>query len=601
MTKDFKTLFMTQFLGAFNDNIFKNALVILITFNSIKLFGLKAELLVPLAGGLFMAPFLIFSGTAGQIADRFNKKHLIQIIKFIEIIVMALAAYAFYLNSYLLLFVALFLMGTQSAFFGPLKYGIIPSLVEAEGRVAGNAYVSAGTFVAILLGTILGGLLAMTTSFVTLAIISVAILGWIASKSFELGKENFIERPDVIVDYTLIKSTWTIFKETTKDKATFLMIIQVSWFWFVGAAVLSLLPLMVKTSLEETSTIATFYLALFTVGMGAGSIITKKISQGKAQHGFVSISALGVSVMLVLCYGGLIFKNLFLCSFAILAISSFGGCFMVTLITALQEVTDESKLSRIVAGNNIWNALFMVLAALVVMALTSFYSIETTVLILGLFCFFCSILFYSWNMEEPLRQWFRLLANLFYKVEVHYEGEYPEKGPVIVVANHVSFVDWIIITGVMKRPVRYILDWSYYYLPLLPFWFRQAKIIPIATKKESPEVLEKAFSLIGDSLNEGATIGIFAEGRLCRDGQMRSLQPGVNKILKAHPSPVVLLALDGLWGSFFSHSGKGVFKKRLSLKRRTVRVTISAPILPQDYDRNEAKEWFIKSVSHYHE
>ena len=599
MNKQFWTLFNTQFLGAFNDNIFKNALVILITFSNVFVFGLDPKILVPLAGGIFIFPFFIFSGTAGQMADHFSKKTLIKWIKFGEVLIMSFATVAFYIESFELLFIALFIMGTQSAFFGPLKYGIIPSLVKQEQIIGANAYVTAGTFAAILLGTLVGGTLAGIAHpelYICLCLLFVAVAGWISSLQLGQDTEKIDSRQKV--NYTLLAPSIDVLKKTIKDKQIFILIMGISWFWFLGAAILSLLPIMVKVDLAAGSSVATLFLSFFTIGMGLGSFLTKKISANKAEHGLITIGMLGVALMLFLTYAGLQEKSHVITGLGVLLLSVFGGTFMVTQISAIQEIADLKILSSIVAGNNIWNALFMVAAAGFIMLLANTLSTSQLIGLLGVLSLFASFIFYLIYREQTLRSWAKIVMHIFYKVEVRGAENIPESGPLLLVGNHVTFIDWLFLMGTSERPIRFVIDWNYYYSILRPIMV-QGYLIPIATKKESEEVLTKAFNNIYKNLEEGRVLGIFAEGWLSRDGKMRPLQPGVNKILRTHTANVVLVGLDGLWGSFFSHYGKGVFRHFPKLGRRKVLVTFSKVIKSDEYNRVLAQKWFTDTISHY--
>jgi 1-acyl-sn-glycerol-3-phosphate acyltransferase len=598
----FKAFFCSQFLGAFNDNVFKNALVILITFYSVEVLGLNAQMLVPLAGGIFIFPFFIFSGTAGQISDKYSRVKLVKIIKFCEIIIMLLAALGFYLDSFEFLLGVLFLMGGQSAFFGPVKYGIIPSLVEKDKLVSANAIVSGGTFVAILLGTILGGSLGHdkgSYQYISIVIIVIAVFGFISSLLIKEVDTEEKKGSSEKVDITFIKSTYIILKQSLENKELFLYILGVSWFWFLGASVLSLIPIMVKDIFLLDSTMATFFLALFTIGMGLGSYFINKVSKDGAQIGLVPICSFAITLILILCFVSLTYKMVYLAMLSIVTLSLFGGGFIVTYISILQEKTPPKILSRIIAGNNIWNACFMVAAAVFVMLSVKMFSIEVTVLILGFISLTVSLLLYVLYQENAGRQLMRLAAFLGYDVEIIGKENVPTVGSFLLVGNHVSFVDWVFVMASSPRPVRFVIDHAYYYKKPISVLFKHAKLIPIATKKQSEEMLLKAFDNINKTLEEGHVLGIFAEGWLTRDGQMRALQPGVNKILKRSPVPVVLVSLDGLWGSFFSHEGPGVLKGGSFFKRRKVTVTFSKPIRPSDYDRIEAGNWFKEHVSHY--
>ncbi len=618
--KKFYPLFWTQFLGALNDNFFKNALVMLITFRSIQIGSLDAKLLVPLAGGVFILPFFIFSATAGQIADKYQKAKVIRGVKFTEILVMSLASLAFFLNNYILLLFVLFLMGAQSAFFGPLKYGILPSLVNKEKLVLANAFVSAGTFIAILIGTIVGGVFIEFESYalaLSCGLILLALLGFIFS--LRVQDVPIAASENLKVDYTFLRPTWNNLKLTMKDREIFYTILGVSWYWFLGAAVLSLLPLFVKEVLGGGTQVATFFLAIFTIGMGIGAYLTDRFSKNGVEIGLVPISALGMSVFLVfLCLAGLwsgsegnltpnqellsltdFFKTDGSISAAIslLGMAIFGGGYIVPQMSYLQVKAKPSELSQTIAGNNIWNALFMVTAALVVMVLTKTIGISKAFGFIAIVNGLVALRLYFLYSERTFRLWMVLLSKLLYRVEAEGLDNFPEKGAVILIANHVSFVDWVILMGLVPRPIHFVIDYNYYYLPTGPFWFRQAGLVPIATRKESQEVLDKAFRLIDEDLERGSVMGIFPEGAITRNGSMRRFQPGVQKIIRRRPTPVVMASIDGLWGSIFSFKGGRVVFKFPNSFRKKVKVTFSHPIEAGLYNSAEAKSWVESHLS----
>lgn len=619
--KRFWPLFWTQFAGALNDNFFKNALVILITYQSVQIAGLSPLLLVPLCGGIFIFPFFLFSATAGQLADKYQKATLIKWIKFIEIIIMGLASLGFALGNYSLLLFVLFMMGMQSSFFGPIKYSIIPSLVPRENLVLGNAYVSGGTFIAILLGTILGGSFVDFSNYVlalSLGLLGFAIIGFVFSLS--IVDVPIPPSKNLKVDYTFFRPTWSILKLTMRNKTVFRTVMGVSWYWFLGSAILSVLPTIVKNLLMGGTEVATLFLAIFTIGMGIGSYFTERISRTKVEIGLVPISALGMSLALIFIYFGLrdltfihnadallslngFFthsRNIFISIF-LLIVAIFGGSYIVPQMSYMQVVAKPNELSQTIAGNNIWNALLMVGAAGLVMVLNKSMGIAGTILVLAVANLVVAFLLYIHYSEETLRVWMRFLSKLCYRVEVKGTEHFPSDGPVILVSNHVSFVDWMLLMGALDRPIHFVIDYNYYYVPTGPFWFRQAGLVPIATRKESEEVLNKAFDLIYEDLDRNSVIGLFPEGWITRNGEIRRFQPGVNKILRNRPVPVVMVAIDGLWGSIFSFEGGKAILKKPNLFRRKVTLSFSEPVEPENFDIVRSREWIKGKVSHYNE
>lgn len=616
LERKFWPLFWTQFLGALNDNFFKNALVILITYKSVSLMGLNPGLLVALAGGIFILPFFLFSATAGQIADRYEKTVVIRITKITELLVMIVAAFGFYFDNYLLLMIVLFLMGTQSAFFGPLKYGIIPHIVEQDELVPANAYVGGGTFLAILIGTLIGGTFASFENPalpIAIGLVALAGIGILTSLPF---KKVHNANPDIKIDYTLVKPSWEILKLVAKKKDVFRTILGVSWFWFLGAGILSLLPILCKEVLGGGERVGTLFLATFTIGMGVGSIFTSKLSRGKVELGMVAPAGLFLSIFMFDMFltshdwsypvsgqpllsvaeffeldGSVrIFVDLFW-------VSVFGGMYIIPQMTYIQEASDQNEVSRIISGNNIINALFMVTASVLIMGMHSAkITVPVQFSILAAVNCVISFFIYYINSEKTLRFWFWVLSNTFYKVEVVGKENIPEDGPLIICSNHVSYIDWWFIYAVSPRPVRFVIDNKFYSMPTGKFWFSQAGLIPIATRKESEEVLKQAYDNISDNIQSGACLGLFPEGWITRDGEMKKFQPGIIKIINRDPVPIVPISLNGLWGSVFSYEGGKVLFKFPKTLRRTVTVTIGEPIDPSNYDAEKVRLDILKNL-----
>lgn len=612
----FWPLFWTQFLGALNDNFFKNALVILITYRAIDLWGMNSSTLVAFAGGIFILPFFLFSATAGQLADKYEKADVIRVTKITELLVMVIAAIGFWQDNFQLLMVVLFLMGTQSAFFGPLKYGIIPSLVHEDELVPANAAVSMGTFLSILIGTIAGGAVANFQNYVTpvaIGILGFAALGILTSLPIKHTGQRV---KDLKVDWTFFRPTLQVLAITRKKKEVFRSVLGISWFWFFGAAILSVLPAYCKDVVYGDGKVGTMFLAMFTIGMGLGSFITERLSGKRVEVGMVPVACLGMSLfMLDLFWVGhtwqiqpvtLFTVEEFLAMpagvralFDLFMISVCGGCYIVPQYTYVQEGSDREELSRTIAGNNIWNSLFMVVAAVGVM-LMSPLGIPTILLCLALVNGLVSFLSYLSYTEFTLRFWVMILTRFFYKIEVEGEENFPLSGPIVVASNHVSFIDWAFISGISPRPVRWLVDHRYYYQPGLLFWFKHGKLIPIATNKESPEILKMAFEGVSQTITEGKVIGVFPEGFISRNGELRRFQPGITKIVKEHNISVVPISISGLWGSVFSYEGGKVIFKFPKSFRRKIKVVVGKPMGPDNFDLKVLEQWITNNVEDYH-
>ncbi len=576
----FAPLFWTQFLGAFNDNFFKNALVILVAFQGIRVAGIPPELLVPLAGGIFILPYFLFSATAGQIADATDKARVIRLTKLAEIAIMALAAYGFAAGKPGLLLVVLFLMGSQSAFFGPCKYGILPQHLDEEELVAGNALVEMGTYLAILLGTLAGGELIARpvdgTWLVACGVVAVAALGALASLGVPPAPP-LSDAPER-VDWTLVGPTRRILALTAKNRTILNAILGISWFWLFGAAFLSLFPTWTRATLDGTERLATLFLALFSIGIGVGSSICDKLSRERVEIGLVPLGSFGMSLFTADLWWlgdpwdrapGSVDVAAFFASptgwriaFDLVGLAVFGGFLIVPLYALIQLRAEPDERSRVIAGNNIWNALFMVASAGVLAALAALGMSAPAIFgLLAVANLAVAVYIYTVVPEFLLRFLVYLLSLVTYRVKAVGLSNIPREGPAVLVCNHVSFIDWFILAGAVKRPIRFVMYKGIYDLPVMRFLFRQAGVIPIAGRSEDPACFERAFEQIHEALQQGWLVGIFPEGALTGDGEIQPFKKGVEHIVRRDPVPVVPMALNGLWGSFFSRiEGKGMKK-----------------------------------------
>lgn len=584
-SRKFLPVFLTQFFGALNDNFLKNALIILIAYQGVRVMGISSELMVPFAGAIFILPFFIFSATAGQVADKYDKSVLIRMIKIAEILIMFLATAGFFYQQFELLILALFFMGMHSAFFGPLKYSILPQHLDAKQLVAGNAFISAGTFVAILIGTIVGGsLIAIPDSgprLVSIGLLLVAILG--AVTSWFVPNAPAAD-PDLLVQWNPIPPTVSVWRQMLENRPVYLSILGASWFWFFGSAVLSLLPIYCKNVLFANEQVTTFFLAAFSVGVAIGSLICNRLSRHRLELGLVPFGSILLSIFMVILGLfsvqataasplGLIDLSVFLGSargiflaftFMLLAVS--GGLYIVPLMTLIQERSDNAIRSRVIAGGNILNALFMVVASLMCMVLLKIgLSVPQIFLVIAVLNLMVATYIYLLLPEFLLRFYSWILSSVFYRLDVEGIENIPSHGPIVVVCNHISFIDWLIVFGALKRPVRFVMDFSFTKNPFVKFTAKQAKVIPIATKSEDPKVLREAFDKIKSELHDGEVICIFPEGKVTFDGKMNSFKKGVETIIQNTPVPVIPMALDGLWGGLYSRIDheKPWYKKRV--------------------------------------
>lgn len=601
-SRRFSGLFWAQFLGAFNDNLFKNALVILVAYQGLSLFGIQAEQLVALSGGILILPFVLFSATAGQLADRFSKSSLVRWVKFGEIGIMATAAVGFLSGHVGLLFLVLFLLGCQSSLFGPVKYSILPQLVHEDDLVGGNALIETGTFLAILLGTIAGGVViaagASGRSWIAATVLVIALAGYAASW---LVPRTAAENPSLRIAPNPLQPLRETVAITRSNRAVFLSVLGISWFWFFGATVLALLPIYTKDVLYADEHVITFFLALFCAGIAIGSLLCERFSDRKLELGLVPLGSIGMSIFAFdlfltgvpsggsLDAGALLGLGGFLSlprSWRIVAdltlLSVFCGFFIVPLNTFIQQRAAAAERSRVVAGGNILSAVFMVAAsALLAMSLALNFTVLQIFAMLAVLNAAVAIYIYKLLPEFLFRFVCWILANCMYRLRTVGRENIPMEGPVLLACNHVSFVDWMIISSACKRPARFVMYHGFLKLPLLGWLFRDAKVIPIASAREDEHVVEAAFDRIAEELEAGEVVCIFPEGALSKDGRLSRFRPGVEKVVQRTPVPVVPMALIGMWGSFFSRKDGAPMRRPFRRVWSRIQLVIGTPIPPE--------------------
>ncbi len=379
-TRRFLPLFATQALGALNDNLFKNALIVLIIFRIAEQAGLNGQVLVTAAAGIFILPFFLFSATAGQLADKFEKSTMIRWIKTAEVVIMGLGAASFWFADVYLMIFVLFLMGVQSAFFGPVKYSILPDHLSQDELIGGNAFIEAGTFLSILLGTIAGGLLILGENgdvIVSSAVIGLALAG--LATSFAIPQAPAPD-PDLKLNLNLAGETWKIVRQASGQRSILLSILGISWFWLLGATFLAQFPAFAKDVIGADETVVTLFLTLFSLGIALGSLLCNRILKGEISAKYAPFGAVGMSIFIADLYfisdgrgaasqsliGALVFlkdADNWRIMFDLVAIAVCGGLFIVPLYAILQSRSEVSHRSRVIAANNIINALFMVTGA----------------------------------------------------------------------------------------------------------------------------------------------------------------------------------------------------------------------------------------------
>jgi 1-acyl-sn-glycerol-3-phosphate acyltransferase len=565
----FMPFFMTQGLGAFNDNIFKNALAAMLVFEGSKMVGLNTDQLVNFSAMVFILPFFLFSALFGQFADKYEKSMQIRQVKLFEVVIMLLATLGFWLDNVGLLIFVLFLLGLQSTVFGPIKYGILPQILAREELVGGNALIEMGTFVAILAGTIAGPQLAGVDVkwpyWVSVGCLAVAIAGYLFSRRIPVADAA---DPDLKVNWNIFAETVRNLKFINENQTVLNSVLGISWFWFFGATFLVQIPSYSQNVLGGDENLMSALLALFIVGISTGSLLCEKLSGRQVEIGLVPFGAIGLTLFGLDLYfaspevptaGITAFEfiasgNNWRIVIDLLLIGAFGGFYIVPLYALVQARSEPSHLSRVIAGLNILNALFMVSAAVMAMLLLgpAGLSIPDLFLISAVLNAVVAVYIFTLVPEFLMRFLVWMLIHTIYRVHVTGMDNIPDEGPVIVASNHVSFADPLILGGMIRRPVNFVMYYKIYKIPVLNFIFRTGKAIPIAGRTEDPEILENAYRRMHTVLEIGDVLGIFPEGKITSDGEINEFKPGIDKVIAQQPVPVVPIALCKLWGSLFS-------------------------------------------------
>ena len=567
----FAPFFWTQFLGAANDNLFKFALTVLVTYQ-LQLDWLPPAMAGLAIGALFILPYLLFSATSGQIADKLDKARLMRLVKNLEIAIMAVAAWGFWSQQVPVLLACVLLMGLHSTLFGPVKYAYLPQHLGERELTGGNGMVEMGTFVAILLGNVVGGLLIAMPEvgrhWVAIACLVLAAAGRAAVQFVPVSPAT---DPAIRINWNPVTETWRNLRLAHGNVVVFRSLLGISWMWFFGAIFLSNFPAFAKEVLGGDEHVASLLLVVFSVGIGVGSLLCEMLSRRHVEIGLVPFGAIGMSLFAVDLYfataglapgggqavGAFVREPQHWRVMADLAgLSLCAGLYSVPMYALIQLRAQPTHRARIIAANNMLNALFMIASALMAGALLKAgFSIPQLFLVTGLLNAVVAAYIFLLVPEYLLRFLAFIVSRLLYRFRVQGEEHIPEQGAALLVCNHVSYIDAVLLMAASPRPIRFVMDHRIFATPVLGGFFKLAKAIPIAPQKEDPQAYERAFTEAARVLAEGELLCIFPEGALTRDGALQPFKGGVMKILEQQPVPVVPLALHNLWGSFFSRAG----------------------------------------------
>ncbi len=565
----FAPFFWTQFLGAANDNVFKFAFTLMITYQ-LQLAWLPPKMAGLVIGALFILPYVLFSATSGQLADKHDKARLMQLVKSLEIAIMAIAAWGFYTTHVPALLLCVFLMGLHSTLFGPVKYAYLPQQLNERELTGGNGMVEMGTFVAILLGQLLGGILVDTPvvgpQHVAIACLLLAVLGRATAQAIPPSPSA---DPGLVINWNPITETWRNLKLAHEGVAVFRSLLGISWMWFFGAVFLSNFPAFAKEVLHGSPQVASLLLAVFSIGIGIGSLLCEVMSKRHVEIGLVPLGAIGMSVFAIDLYfaatGLPPADNLSVGAFLsapahwrVLAdltlLALFAGLYSVPMYALIQLRAQPTHRARIIAANNILNAVFMIASSVIAGAmLGAGLSIPQIFLAVGIANAVVAAYIFLIVPEYLLRFIAFVLTRLVYRFRIVNDDRIPTTGPAVLVCNHVSFVDAVLLMAASPRPIRFLMDHQIFKTPVLGWMFRLAKAIPIAPAKTDPATYEAAFAAARAVLADGEMVCIFPEGGITRDGELQPFKGGVMKLIDGLPDvPVIPMALGNLWGSYFS-------------------------------------------------
>lgn len=597
----FAPYFIVQALGAFNDNVYRQAIIGLLFF-----LGLDADqrgLYATLAPAIFIAPYFLFSAIAGQVAEKLEKHRLIVITTMMEIGIMTLAAVGFVSENLPLLLLALFATGVQSTLFGPVKYSVLPSILKPEELTGGNGLVEMGTSISILCGMITGGLIFHLAGehgpvVAATAIIVLAVAGNLVAR---LIPRMDAGEPGLQIGWNPIPESIKALRLAKQQLAVRNAILGVSWFWFFGTIITSLLPVWAERNLGGVADSSLLYiaaLALFSIGTGTGSLMCEKLSGRIVEIGLVPLGAFGMSAFLLDLYfarpgaapvGGLDVAG-FLAQpgstriiIDLLGIGFATGLFVVPLFALIQSRTPNNQMARVFAALNIQNSGFIVAAAGVGLLTQQLlgWSAPQLLLALAIANALVAIWIFSIVPEFAMRFASWLMVRTLYRLRVRgVEEHVPDEGAALLVCNHVSYMDALILAAVVPRPVRFVMYYKIFNIPFMNWIFRTAKAIPIASPKEDPALMQRAFDSVDEALANGELVLIFPEGRLTADGEINPFKSGVEKILARRPVPVVPMALCGMWASMWSRRDTRLGRMRVPRRLRARIEVIAAPALP---------------------
>ncbi len=573
----FAPFFWTQFSGAANDNLFKFAFTVMVTYQ-LSVSWLPPALAGLVIGALFILPFLLFSATSGQLTDKFEKTRIIRFVKNLEVVIMLVAAAGFMSNNVdvqvPVLLACTFLMGLHSTLFGPVKFAYLPQALNERELTGGNGMVEMGTFVAILLGNIVGGLIIaipqVGPDYVAMACVALALAGRGVAQFIPLAPAT---DPGLKINWNPVTETWRNLRLANQNIVVFRSMLGISWMWFFGATFLSQFPSFAKEVMHGNEQVASLLLVVFSIGIATGSLLCEVLSKRHVEIGLVPLGAIGMSVFAIDLY----FASRGLGSWPVMSLSVFitqpahwrvmadlallslfAGLYSVPMYALIQLRSQPTHRARIIAANNILNALFMIVSAILAGALLKAeFTIPQIFLFVGLANAVVAFYIFMLVPEYLLRFIAFMVSRCVYRFKVTGDHRLPTQGAAVLTCNHVSFIDPVLLMAASPRPIYFVMDHRIFKMPVLGWFFKLLKAIPIAPRSEDPVLYEAAFESAAKVLRDGDLLAIFPEGGLTKNGELQTFKGGIMKILEnakrdGVDAPVIPMALTNLWGSYFS-------------------------------------------------
>jgi acyl-[acyl-carrier-protein]-phospholipid O-acyltransferase / long-chain-fatty-acid--[acyl-carrier-protein] ligase len=604
-SKRFLPLFIIQFCGCLNDNILKNALIILITYKLAADFLHWSPILVLLANAIFISPFILFASLSGQVADKYERSLIVKIIKFIEIIIVLVSFYGFFNNNLYVIFCCICVLGIHSAFFGPIKYSALPDHLDKTELLSANGFVEAGTFLSILIGTIIGGYYTIFPQLVILIALITSTVGFIYSFFIPKSKNT---NTKITINFNIIQETMRIVKYARSKKQVYLSILGISWFWFFGAAILAQIPSLTKDVLGGDENVANLFLAIFSVGVGVGSFLCSQILKNAITTKYTALCALilsvlgidlalasrisdlhyqpselsGVVVFLSKLHNWRIVVDLF-------CLSAVAGLYVVPLFATMQYFAGAAHRSRIVAANNLINSVFMVGSTIILSFLFYIgFAVPTVILLVSVANIIVAIRIYQImpNMEfvphKLLKLILRAIFDACYQVEVKGIVNLHKAGKrVVIISNHLSYIDPALIAVYLPDKITFAINTSISKLWWVRPFLKIVKAFPV--DPTSPMAIKGLINLV----KANQKVAIFPEGRISTTGSLMKIYEGPGVIAHKADASILPIRIDGTQYTHFSKV-KNMFRSRLFPK---ITITILPPVKLLNQGQVNNKLW----------